>query len=363
MLSITRRDDVSILEFSVRVQHCLRKAGITTIGELLDYPQGSLMEIRNIGGKGCEEIQSKLQSILTGDGEYHLVDTMSNRVFPMFDDGDDTELEQPEEEWEDCYHFLAVKNCAKAKDPRIGICFDADFAWLFGPNSPGNQDDIFSVAVIKDTLETMGIDEFWAAYGHYKFRFIQCNLFTGKEITSTEHIRYGDAKKSALAIDPMIDSCVENASYWIFYNNKKHIQDTSLAVNKNTGNVRYYSQILQDEAYEYSQIDHIDYLTGKNFVSNHAATEQVEYVQSFIDNISFPTTLEGLLSEVYDHQGAFSIEEFEMCDYTEWTAPKWCKIGDIVFFMHGKSVLAKIKHLESANKKSSPKMKKLPQTL
>ena len=73
------------------------------------------------------------------------------------------------------------------------------------------------------------------------------------------------------------------------------------------------------------------------------------YVQSYISNVSFPTTLD----EVYDFARSFNLETLLGCDFdrmefdyekriNSWTAPKWCKKGDIVFFMHAKTAFQKI---------------------
>lgn len=97
----------------------------------------------------------------------------------------------------------------------------------------------------------------------------------------------------------------------------------------------------------------------------------MNFVQSFITNISFPTSLE----ELYNYVHLFDIEKVLGCDYLNftdenckysdsmdyecrevcWTAPKWCKKGDIVFFMHSKTANAKIRKLrkELLNKRES----------
>lgn len=88
-------------------------------------------------------------------------------------------------------------------------------------------------------------------------------------------------------------------------------------------------------------------------------------VQSFITNISFPTSLD----ELYDYAHLFDVEKILGLDYfnlidkkgvfhmdnpkiyesrkTSWTAPKWCKKGDIVFFMHSKTANATISRLKT----------------
>lgn len=88
----------------------------------------------------------------------------------------------------------------------------------------------------------------------------------------------------------------------------------------------------------------------------------MNYVQAFITNISFPTSLD----ELYDYARFFNVENVLGCDINciinenneldfsnyeyrgnTWTAPKWCKNGDIVFFMHSKTANAKISALKT----------------
>lgn len=66
-------------------------------------------------------------------------------------------------------------------------------------------------------------------------------------------------------------------------------------------------------------------------------------VQAFIDNISFPITLE----ELERFADWFNVEEILNVDETGWTAPKWAVEGDIVFFFHAKTAIQKITMLET----------------
>lgn len=76
----------------------------------------------------------------------------------------------------------------------------------------------------------------------------------------------------------------------------------------------------------------------------------MNFVQAYISNISFPDSLD----EVYDYAYFFDMEKIitggDKGGYedrkTEWTAPKWCKKGDIVFFMHAKTANSKIGKLK-----------------
>jgi len=48
------------LDFSVRTYNCLKKANILTIGELVQYSETDLMNIRNFGKKSLTEVKEKL---------------------------------------------------------------------------------------------------------------------------------------------------------------------------------------------------------------------------------------------------------------------------------------------------------------
>lgn len=72
-------------------------------------------------------------------------------------------------------------------------------------------------------------------------------------------------------------------------------------------------------------------------------------VQSFINNISFPESLDELRVFIYEH-GCFNVEDILENEEEVWTVPKWAKPGDIVFFMHSKTAIAKISALTTALK-------------
>lgn len=71
-------------------------------------------------------------------------------------------------------------------------------------------------------------------------------------------------------------------------------------------------------------------------------------VQAHINNIACPKTLEEV-EWFLDEHGCFNIEdvlyEANTSGYVEWTVPKWCKAGDIVFFMHSKTSNSTISRL------------------
>lgn len=54
---------VEELELSMRSRHCLKRAGINTIEELIDKTEEDLMKVRNLGKKSLAEIIEKLEEI------------------------------------------------------------------------------------------------------------------------------------------------------------------------------------------------------------------------------------------------------------------------------------------------------------
>lgn len=71
---IIRQDDISVAPLSIRAQNCLRRGGIHTIGAMLDYPTDELINIHNMGKKSVDEIQQFVQNLISGTGEYILVE-------------------------------------------------------------------------------------------------------------------------------------------------------------------------------------------------------------------------------------------------------------------------------------------------
>jgi DNA-directed RNA polymerase subunit alpha len=56
----TRVED---LDFSVRTMNCLRREGISAVGELVERTEGDLMAIRNFGRKSLQEVKDKLATM------------------------------------------------------------------------------------------------------------------------------------------------------------------------------------------------------------------------------------------------------------------------------------------------------------
>ena len=51
------------LDLSVRAYNCLKRAGINTIGELVQRNQEDMMKVRNLGRKSLEEVVQKLAGL------------------------------------------------------------------------------------------------------------------------------------------------------------------------------------------------------------------------------------------------------------------------------------------------------------
>ena len=70
-------------------------------------------------------------------------------------------------------------------------------------------------------------------------------------------------------------------------------------------------------------------------------SHKTPYVNAHINNISFPTSIEGLEVFVYEH-GMYNIEDVLTNPDTNWTVPRSAKIGDIVLFFHAKTAISRI---------------------
>ena len=51
------------LDLSVRSFNCLKRAGINTVGDLINKSEDEMMKVRNLGRKSLEEVMSKLDSL------------------------------------------------------------------------------------------------------------------------------------------------------------------------------------------------------------------------------------------------------------------------------------------------------------
>ena len=48
---------------SVRSFNCLKRAGINTVGDLVNKSEDDMMKVRNLGRKSLEEVMAKLYSL------------------------------------------------------------------------------------------------------------------------------------------------------------------------------------------------------------------------------------------------------------------------------------------------------------
>ena len=48
------------LDLSVRSFNCLKRAGINTVGDLVNKSEDDMMKVRNLGRKSLEEVEHKL---------------------------------------------------------------------------------------------------------------------------------------------------------------------------------------------------------------------------------------------------------------------------------------------------------------
>ena len=81
-------------------------------------------------------------------------------------------------------------------------------------------------------------------------------------------------------------------------------------------------------------------------------------VQSYIANVSFPTSLDEM-EELVNGEYYMDMEALLLFNDAKFTAPKWAAKGDIVFFYHAKSAITKIRHLKSLLKNESDKYKQV----
>lgn len=73
MTYITREDSIELLSFSNRTYNCLRRNGIDTIGQVLDFPAEEWKKLPNLGAKSVSELLGVLEEIRTGSSRFSLV--------------------------------------------------------------------------------------------------------------------------------------------------------------------------------------------------------------------------------------------------------------------------------------------------
>lgn len=73
----------------------------------------------------------------------------------------------------------------------------------------------------------------------------------------------------------------------------------------------------------------------------HTGNDEIPYVNAYINNISFPTSIEELETFINEH-GMYNVEEVLCYPEVCWTVPRSSKIGDIVLFYHAKTAISRI---------------------
>ena len=51
------------MDLTVRSYNCLKREGVTTLGELVQKSEDDLLEIRNFGQKSIDEVKAKLEEM------------------------------------------------------------------------------------------------------------------------------------------------------------------------------------------------------------------------------------------------------------------------------------------------------------
>ena len=100
--------------------------------------------------------------------------------------------------------------------------------------------------------------------------------------------------------------------------------------------------------------------------SDNNTQENERYVQSYISNISFAKSIDEIISRYETYSEITTLDPIFNEERVEWTAPKWAKNGDIVFFMFSKTSITTIRHLtklfEENINKYSPDVQKTIKT-
>ena len=51
------------LDLSVRAFNCLKRAGVNSVGDLINKSPEEMMKVRNLGKKSLEEVMGKLEAL------------------------------------------------------------------------------------------------------------------------------------------------------------------------------------------------------------------------------------------------------------------------------------------------------------
>ena len=102
-----------------------------------------------------------------------------------------------------------------------------------------------------------------------------------------------------------------------------------------------YQGFYRSKVYSDGREEQIRILGVTGFEKKISQDESLTFVQAFVNNVSAPKSLEELVFLV-ENSGRFTVEELLYDDTAEWTAPKWTKPGDVVFFMHTKTAMSSL---------------------
>ena len=101
-----------------------------------------------------------------------------------------------------------------------------------------------------------------------------------------------------------------------------------------------------DNEYNKSRENHYFERTGTNSYRDNRRYKP-EYCHVFINNISFPQSLEEIKDIYIDERGCYDIEDLVESNETTWTSPKWAMAGDVCLFMHAKTASSTISRLKT----------------
>ena len=117
--------------------------------------------------------------------------------------------------------------------------------------------------------------------------------------------------------------------------------------------IKYREETLKKRAYEISESQDKSDNAYKSlsFVKEGAAyvdrrVLKPTYIHVFINNISFPKTLDELRYFIYEN-GQYNVEDVLHCSEVEWTVPRWAVEGDVCLFMHSEYAFSTISALKS----------------
>lgn len=74
MKCIQMKDDIKVLNFTVRTYHCLTKTGIHTIEDILKYPKDQFKDIQRMGKRSQQEVLDFINEIYLRTDTYDIID-------------------------------------------------------------------------------------------------------------------------------------------------------------------------------------------------------------------------------------------------------------------------------------------------